>query len=144
VIAWLVKHKCEQVSTDRRSKLLGALVERDEVDGEDFGFVVCQRWSLSSGEWDVIIQSNRAVGAGLTSVEGERKAAAAAAVRQRTAKFGLPFNPLGRLDHRRVEYRLHQERGRPAAIEVFVVLRDAARRAKQPKVLRVAWPRPPL
>jgi hypothetical protein len=144
VIQWLIENKCKQVNSDRRHKLLGSLVERDDVDGEDFGFVICQRWSLVTGEWDVIIQSNRAVGAGLTSEEGSRKAARAAAAGQTYVKFGLPFNPLGKLDARRVEYRLYHKGGRPAALEIFVQMRDARRNAKKPAVLKVPWPARPI
>jgi hypothetical protein len=144
IIPWLVKNKCEQVSTDRRYRLLGSLIESDDVDREEFGFVICQRWSLNSGDWDVIIQSNRAVGAGLTPAEAEKRAANAAAAGQGFVKFGLPFNPLGKLDHRRVEYLLHQERGKPVALELVLILRDSKRAAKKPKLLRVMWPKPPL
>jgi hypothetical protein len=136
----LFAEKCDPLHVDREVRRLGYLEERDDLTGELYGFVVCQRRNLNSGEWDVIIQSNRAVGAGLTPEQATEKAAVAAGRGAHHYNIGIPFTPLGRLDPRRVEYRVHQTDGTPVVIEVRVTMRDARRLAKTTRTLQVPWP----
>ncbi|MDD5162969.1 MAG: hypothetical protein PHD95_02060 [Candidatus ainarchaeum sp.] len=136
----LYSQKCSPSNSSEKIDRLGYLEQKDDVDNETFGFVVCKRQNLNTGEWDVIIQSNIAVGAGLTNAQATEKTSEAQSQGQDYLKFGLPFNPLGQNDLRNIEYRLYQQNGLPAKIELFVVLRNSDRTAKQPKILSVNWP----
>ncbi len=140
LIRSLFSSKCEPLNSDMECKRLGSLEERDDVTGEVYGFVICQRKNLNTGKWDVIIQSNIALGAGLTEEEAIEKASKAEAKGKSYFTIGLPLNPLGEFDYRRVEYRIYQEKGQPTAIELYVVMRDVKRNAKEPKTIKIAWP----
>jgi hypothetical protein len=136
----LYSQKCSPSNPSEKIDRLGYLEQKDDVDNEIFGFVACKRQNLNTGEWDVIIQSNIALGAGLTNAQATEKAGQAQLEGTDYIKFGLPLNPLGQNDLRRIEYRLYQQNGAPTKIELFVVLRNSDRTAKQPKTLSVNWP----
>lgn len=136
----LYEQKCSELNSSQQIARLGFVEARDDVDQKTVGFVVCHRKNLDTLEEDVIIQSNIAVGAGLTLSEARKKAQQALAESKPFVTFGLPFNPLGPGDKRMVEYRLYQQNGEPTAIEVFVVMRNADRSPKEAKTLRVDWP----
>lgn len=140
LIEGLYASKCRASNADQETTRLGSLEEQDDVTGETYGFVTCQRKNLNTGTWDVIVQSNIAVGAGLDEKQALEKSSQAQAAGKDYVTFGLPFNPLGPMDKRLIEYRLYQKDGKPSEIELYVVMRDTDRNPKEAKMVKVAWP----
>jgi hypothetical protein len=112
------------------------------VDNEWYGFIICKQNNLNTGAWEMRVFSNagNVTGANQTPELALEKSQQAQSEGKSYYTFGLPFHPLGELDKRQVEYRIYQTDGKPTAVEVFVVMRNADRTPKEPVALRAEWP----
>lgn len=134
---------CKAANSEEKQEVLGFVEERDDVDEQWWGFIVCKETNLNTGEWRVKIFSSRnapVTGTSLTTEQARQKAVQANAEGKEYFLSGEPYNQRGELDERKVEYRIYQENGEPTEIEVFLVLRNEDRSAKEPQILRVGWP----
>lgn len=143
----LVEKHCTKTSTDYEVNVLGYLEERDDIPPREgvqkqwYGFIICRIKDLtkSSNNVEVKIASNWLTGTTFTSEKALQLAAKSQKEGKEYIMWGEPYKPVGDLDPKRVEYRLYQENGQPTAVEVYVVMRNAERTAKEPKTLRIAW-----
>ena len=89
---------------------------------------------------ELVIRSNLLTGLTITPERGKSLAAQLEEKGDAWRNWGGPFKPAGPDDARRIEYRFHQKDGKPEKISIYLVTRDEKRKAKEPKVLEVAWP----
>lgn len=137
-----VSKYCTALNTSEQYAIWGYAETRDDLEKQWYGFIVCQRKNLDTGKWDVRVftKSGNVTGSALTPEQATEKTVQAKEEGKTFVLFGSPFNPLGELDYRRIEYRLYQENGKPTAVEVFVQMRNADRSPKEPVTLKVDWP----
>jgi len=137
-----VSNYCTALNTSEQYAILGYAEARDDLEKQWYGFIVCQRKNLDTGEWDVRVftKAGNVTGSALTPAQATEKTVQANQDGKTFVLFGSPFNPLGKLDYRKIEYRLYQENGKPSAVEVFIQMRNADRTAKEPVTLKVNWP----
>ncbi len=132
--------KLPKSSSSREYKSLGYIEALDSIIDKKYAFLIQKETNLNTGDFKVSIRSNHLTG----TYFNEKVAAKLAAKAQKDGKKyvtrGAPFNPSGKLDERRIEYRLYQKGGKPDAVEVYVVTRDKQRKANKPKTLRANWP----
>lgn len=134
---------CTASNTNEAKEVLGFAEDYDEVDKETWGFLICKQTDLNSGEYFVYFWASRNIpvtGSKMNLAEARAKSGQAENRGEPYFLIGSPFNPAGPLDYRKVEYRIYQEGGEPTAAEVYFVVRNDDRSAKEPTNLRVNWP----
>ncbi len=123
----------------RTYRQLGYLVVYDAVLNSEYAFLVYTEHDRDSTAWRMKIKSTHTEGATFEPAAVETKAREAGAKRKPYIRWGFFCEPT-LSDPRQIEYRLHQEQGKPAAIELFVRLRTYEHQADTPQSLRFPWP----
>lgn len=118
---------------------LGYLAVYDAVLNSEYAFVVYEEFDRDSSAWRMKITSTHTEGTTFEPAMVEKKALEAEAKRKPYVRWGFYCEPTIS-DPRQVEYRLHQEQGKPTAIELFVRLRTYEHQADTPQSLRFPWP----
>lgn len=144
----LVTQYCTPISTDENITVLGYLEERDDIASRTdaalqwYAFIIYKVTDLTKSidNFEIRIRSNWLTGTSFSIAKANELAAEANESNSNYSTWGAPYVPTGDLDPKRVEYRLYQVDGKPTAVEVYVVMRNADHTAKDPKTLRVDWP----
>lgn len=121
---------------------LGYLVVYDAVLNSEYAFLVYTETDRDSTAWRMKIKSTHTEGATFEPAAVETKAREAGAKGKPYVRWGFFCEPT-MSDPRQIEYRLHQEQGKPTAIELFVRLRTYEHQADTPQSLRFPWPNQP-
>jgi hypothetical protein len=118
---------------------LGYLDAYDAVLDCDYAFVAYTETSRDSGEWRVRVQSSQTAG-GVFEPEAMRlQSRAAGAQGKPYFVWGYSFEPSAE-DPRQIEFRVHVADGKPASVEIFLLLRKFDHSAADPKSVTFAWP----
>ena len=134
---------CTAANTAEELEVLGYAEQYDEVDKQWWGFIVCKETNPDTREYRVKAFASRnapVTGTALTEEDALKKSRQAETEGKEYFIIGAPFNPRGEFDYRKVEYRVYQENGRPTFFEVYFILRNEDRSAKEPVSLKVNWP----
>ena len=125
---------------NRRYETLAYLDAYDAVNDDDYAFIAWHETERATGAWHVRIQARGMAGAVFEPDAMRRAARSAAARGEAYFTWGAGITP-STGDPRQVEFRIHvNDDGRPASVEIFVVLRKADHSAAQPHSVRFAWP----
>ncbi len=127
-------------SSSREYKSLGYVEALDSIIDKTYAFLIQKETNLDTGYFKISIRSNKLTGTYFDEKVAAKLAKQALKDGKQYVTRGAPFNPAGKLDERRIEYRLYQKDGKPDAIEVYVVTRNKKRKANKPKILRASWP----
>lgn len=123
----------------RTIQSLGGVEVYDAVLNCDYAFVLWKETDAGSREWRVRLKSSQTTGVVFEPDAMKRKAREVGARGEAFFTWGAGIDPSAG-DARKIEYRVHQAEGRPAAIEVVVVMRKFDGSAGESKTLRVEWP----
>jgi len=123
----------------RTIEALGNVEVYDAVLNCDYAFVIWKETDVGSGEWRVRLKSSQTTGVVFEPDAMTRKARETGSRGEAYFTWGTGIDPSAG-DARKIEYRVHQIEGRPAAIEVVVVMRKFDGSAGESKSLRVDWP----
>jgi hypothetical protein len=120
-------------------KELGSLEADDDLNHTTYNFVICEERDTAKDEFTVNIRSGWLTGTSWTGDEAREMAA-------RMEREGVqcndnaPYGPGGKNDHRRINYRLCQSKGKPVAVVIRVITLKADATPYPEKQLVVDWP----
>lgn len=118
---------------------LGQIEAYDAVLNADYAFVLYKETDRSGGAWRVRIKSSQTTGVVFEPDMMKSNARAAGAQGKPYFTWGAGITPSSG-DPRLIEYRVHQQDGKPSAIEIALQMRKADHSADKPVSLKVAWP----
>ncbi len=111
----------------------------DAVLDLDYAFVAYKETSRSTGEWRVRIKSSQTAGAVFEPAMITGNARSTGAQGRSWFPWGYSFDPSAG-DPRNIQFRVHVQQGKPAAIEMLVQLRKFDQSADEAKSVRFPWP----
>ncbi|MEO6002769.1 MAG: hypothetical protein ABIZ04_06810 [Opitutus sp.] len=122
--------------SSRTYTTLGYLTAYDAVLNSDYAFVAFKETDRSSGSSMVKISSKGTSGASFDPAAIRARCREAGAKNEPYFTWGYSFTP-SPSDPRQIEFRVHQNAGAPAALEMILVTRKADGTAQEPKSLRM-------
>ncbi|MEO6996329.1 MAG: hypothetical protein ABI273_22180 [Lacunisphaera sp.] len=120
----------------RTYETLGYIDAYDAILNGDYAFVAFKETDRLTGAYIIKITSKGTAGASFNPTAMRTRCREAAAKSEAYFTWGYSFTPSPD-DPRQIEFRVYQTAGAPAALEIFVVTRNADGSAKPAKSLRI-------
>ena len=118
---------------------LGYVAAYDAPLNCDYAFLAYKETDKDSSNWRIRVRSSQTAGAVFEPPMIAGKAREAGAQGKPYFLWGYNFEPSAS-DPRQIEFRVHQENGKPKEIEMFVRLRKFDQTPDEPQSVRFPWP----